>query len=225
MTKMTKFAPMLLAGALFFSGCAANPADNVPAAGVSSPTTATDQTPEAPQTPGENAQAAPAEGTVYGFAEGTEVGFVGSKVTGSHDGGFKKVEGSVTVPGENLEQAVVELRIDMASVYSDTDKLTEHLRTGDFFDVPNNPTSTFKSTGIAKADAGYNVTGDLTMRGVTQSITFPAEITLEGDTVKTKAEFSINRKDFNVAYAGKPDDLIRDEVVIKFDITANKQEA
>ena len=46
---------------------------------------------------------------------------------------------------------------------------------------------------------------------------------MEGDTVKTKAEFSINRKDFNIVYKGKPDDLIREEVVIKFDITANKQ--
>ena len=218
MKKISKLAPVLLAGALLFSGCAENPADNVPAATVSST-----PAPATAEPGGEEAQATPVEGTIYAFADGTEVGFVGSKVTGSHEGGFKKVDGSVTVPAEALEQAVVDLTVDMASVYSDAEKLTGHLKSDDFFDVANNPTATFKSTSITKTEAGFDVTGDLTLRGTTKAITFPAEISVEGDTVKTKAEFSINRKDFNIVYKGKPDDLIREEVVIKFDITANKQ--
>ena len=222
MKKISKLAPILLAGALLFSGCAENPADNVPAATVSS-TPAAAATPTSTETPGEEAQATPVEGTIYAFSNGTEVGFVGSKITGSHEGGFKKVDGSVTVPAEQLEKAVVDLTVDMASVYSDAEKLTGHLKSEDFFDVANNPTATFKSTSITKTDAGYDVTGNLTLRGTTNAITFPAEISVEGDTVKTKAEFSINRKDFNIVYKGKPDDLIRDEVVIKFDITATKQ--
>ena len=217
MKKISKLAPVLLAGALLFSGCAENPADNVPAATVSSTPAAT----ATAEPGGEEAQATPVEGTIYAFADGTEVGFVGSKVTGSHEGGFKKVDGSVTVPAEALEQAVVDLTVDMASVYSDAEKLTGHLKSDDFF--ANNPTATFKSTSITKTEAGFDVTGDLTLRGTTKAITFPAEISVEGDTVKTKAEFSINRKDFNIVYKGKPDDLIREEVVIKFDITANKQ--
>ena len=219
MKKISKLAPVLLAGALLFSGCAENPADNVPAATVSSTPAAT----ATAEPGGEEAQATPVEGTIYAFADGTEVGFVGSKVTGSHEGGFKKVDGSVTVPAEALEQAVVDLTVDMASVYSDAEKLTGHLKSEDFFDVANNPTATFKSTSITKTETGFDVTGDLTLRGTTKAITFPAEISVEGDTVKTKAEFSINRKDFNIVYKGKPDDLIREEVVIKFDITANKQ--
>ena len=219
MKKISKLAPVLLAGALLFSGCAENPADNVPAATVSSTPAAT----ATAEPGGEEAQATPVEGTIYAFADGTEVGFVGSKVTGSHEGGFKKVDGSVTVPAEALEQAVVDLTVDMASVYSDAEKLTGHLKSDDFFDVANNPTATFKSTSITKTEGGFDVTGDLTLRGTTKAITFPAEISVEGDTVKTKAEFSINRKDFNIVYKGKPDDLIREEVVIKFDITANKQ--
>jgi polyisoprenoid-binding protein YceI len=220
MTKTSKLAAMLLTGSLLFSGCAKDPAKDVPSANVSSTPVAQSTT-----TPAARPAATPAEGTVYAFAKGSEVGFVGSKVTGSHDGGFKMVNGSVTVPGENLDQATVDLNIDMNSIYSDDEKLTTHLKSDDFFDIANNPTSTFKSSSIAKTDEGYNVSGDLTLRGVTKAITFPAQISMEGDVVTTKAEFSINRKDFNIVYKGKPDNLIRDDVVIKFDIKADKQGA
>jgi polyisoprenoid-binding protein YceI len=218
MKKNTKLAAVLLAGSLLLSGCAENPADNVPSANVSS-TPVAQSTPQASVTP----DATPVDGTVYAFAEATQVDFVGSKaVMGSQSGGFKKVDGSVTVPGDNLEQAVVDLTIDMESVFSDDPKLTKHLKSEDFFDVPNNPTSSFKSSSIAKLDEGFNVSGNLTLRGVTKTISFPATISVEGDTLTTKAEFSINRKDFNIVYAGKADNLIRDDVVIKFDVTAKK---
>ena len=75
---------------------------------------------------------------------------------------------------------------------------------------------------MLEKDDGYEVTGDLTLHGVTKTISFPAVISLDGDTLSTKSEFYINRKDFNIVYPGKPDDLIRDEVVIKFDLKANK---
>lgn len=204
------------------TGCAKNPADSVPSAQVQTQTPA----PATDVTPGESSSATPSaavDGPVYAFAEGTEVGFVGSKVTGSHDGGFKKVEGSVTVPGDDLQQAVVELTIDMTSIYSDDEKLTGHLKSEDFFAVDQFPQATFKSTSLKQEGDGYTVTGDLTMHGVTKAVTFPAKIAIEGDAVRASAEFSINRKDFNIVYPGKPDDLIRDDVVIKFDVTAPKK--
>ena len=110
----------------------------------------------------------------------------------------------------------------MASVFSDADGLTEHLKTGDFFEVSKFPKSSFKSTKIvadtAKGADNYTVTGDLTMRGVTKSITFPAVIKVSDAEVTVNSEFSINRKDFGIIYAGKADDLIRDDVVIRFDL-------
>lgn len=226
------FALGLLVFAFCAAGCAKNPADSVPSAQVQTPSSpnAVAQSPDVsstavptPTESGTPGQLAAVEGTVYDFAEGTEVGFVGSKITGSHTGGFKKVQGAVTVPGDDLQKSVVELTIDMDSMYSDDEKLTGHLKNEDFFDVPKFPQSTFKSTSVTQEGDGFTVTGDLTMHGVTKSISFPAKIAVEGDTLKTTAEFSINRKDFGVAYAGKPDDLIRDEVVIKFDITAAKK--
>ena len=64
------------------------------------------------------------------------------------------------------------------------------------------------------------VTGELDMRGVKKEITFPATITLTPENVAVKSEFSVNRKNFGIAYAGKADDLIRDDVLIQLDIKA-----
>ncbi len=222
-----KFATLFFSAAVL-AGCAANPADSVPKAGVSTPSASVASQSGTPSAPEANASVTPstsgtpvaAVGTVLPFAEGTEVKFKGSKVTGAHEGGFRKVTGSATVPDGDLTKAVVDVSIDMPSVYSDDEKLTQHLSSPDFFDVAQFPTATFKSTGISKSDAGYTVKGDLTLHGVTKGIEFPAELTLTGSDLTAKAEFAINRKDFSIIYPGKPDDLIRDEVVIKFDLKA-----
>jgi polyisoprenoid-binding protein YceI len=69
----------------------------------------------------------------------------------------------------------------------------------------------------------HTVKGKLTLHGVSKIVTFPATIALSGKEVSGKAEFSINRKDFGIAYAGKADDLIRDGVVLKIDVKAAAQ--
>src|SRR5690606_7289271 len=137
------------------------------------------------------------------------------KVTGSHDGGFNTVSGSIALPGEDLTQAQISVEIDMASTYSDNEKLTEHLKSADFFDVETFPTARFTSTAITKTDAGYELTGNLELHGQTNSITFPAQISHDGTTITANAEFSIKRSDWGITYPGKTDDLIREEVVIK----------
>lgn len=210
---------ILTVSLLALGGCAANPADNVPAAGVSNTPAATSSaTPSATGTP-----EAAVQGTVYTLSPGTEVGFVGSKVTGSHDGGFKKVTGTVTVPDGAIESSAVSIEIDMTSVFSDDEKLTGHLKDEDFFAVDKFPQATFKSTGISKTDAGYDVSGELTLRGVTKAISFPAQIELSDGKLTVKSEFSINRTDFDIVYKGKADNLIREEVVIKFDLSAEEK--
>ena len=67
------------------------------------------------------------------------------------------------------------------------------------------------------------MTGVLDLHGVQKSITFPAKIDVSDSEVGVKAEFSINRKDFKIAYAGAPDDLIRDDVLIKLDVKAPRK--
>ena len=113
------------------------------------------------------------------------------------------------------------INIDTASVTTDDDSLTTHLKTADFFDVAKYPKATFVSTKIEPNTANgatHTITGNFDLHGVKKSISFPAAIQLGPDSVSANAEFSINRKDFGIVYAGKADDLIRDGVVIKLTI-------
>ena len=117
------------------------------------------------------------------------------------------------------------ITIDMNSVTADDPKLTEHLKTADFFDVAKYPQATFESTEIkAGGDKGatHTVTGNLQMHGVTKSITFPATIVVSPGVVTLDSTFSINRKDFGISYAGAADNLIRDEVVLTLKVRAVK---
>lgn len=193
--------------ALAFASCE-NPADNTADASVQ----------EAVEP-----AASTTEGVRYVIAPVSTIAFVGSKVTGSHEGGFKTFSGHFNVNGDD-EVAGGTIVIDMDSTWSDAEKLTEHLKAADFFDVPNHKESTFTITGVEKTGEGtYNVSGNLKLRGTEKNITFPATATKDGETVKVTAEFDIKRKDWGIVYAGKADDLIRDEVVIKFDLTATPE--
>ncbi|HVJ92492.1 MAG TPA: YceI family protein [Labilithrix sp.] len=163
----------------------------------------------------------------YEFNQATsKVEWVGSKVTGKHEGGFKTFAGRVSLVDKAPEKSSVTVEIDTDSLYSDSDKLVSHLKTADFFDVAQFPKASFASTEVkagGERGASQTVTGNLTLHGVTKSITFPATIKVNPGGVDVDAEFSINRKDFGLVYAGKPDDLIRDDVVIKLTIRAQNK--
>ena len=155
-------------------------------------------------------------------AQNSKVEFVASKVTGSHNGSFKDFSGEIDYSGQ-VEKSRVNVTIQTNSVNTDTDGLTTHLKTPDFFDVAKFPTATFASTEIkAGGDKGasHTVTGNFTLHGVTKSISFPATITAAADTITVETTFSINRKDFGINYAGAADNLIRDEVVMTLHINA-----
>ncbi|MEM9081612.1 MAG: YceI family protein [Verrucomicrobiota bacterium] len=158
-------------------------------------------------------------GKKYTFTDSSTIGFVGSKVTGSHEGGFKKFSGHFTVDAG--EPTGGEFTIDMDSTWSDNEQLTGHLKAPDFFNVETFPATTFIVTGFKKnSDSSYDLSGNLTLHGVTKNITFPATVATSDDAIGITAEFDINRKSFNIVYPGKPDDLIRDEVIIKFSLMA-----
>jgi len=205
----------LITTGIFFTGCAENPADDVEKAKVED----ADKTASAPAAP------EPAvEKTVFVFSDSSKIEFTGSKVTGSHDGGFSNFVGKFEVAGDALaprgRHSVI---IDMNSIYTDNEKLTEHLKSEDFFHVDDFPMARFDlDEAVAKGDDQYELSGTLDLHGVAKKITFPATVKVGEATnlVDFNAEFAINRKDFNIVYPGKPDDLIRDEVVMKLTVSA-----
>jgi polyisoprenoid-binding protein YceI len=172
------------------------------------------------------ATAAPASAVKYGFSNAdSKIDFVGAKVTRKHDGSFQSFTGTVNLVDNDPIKSSVTTEIDVASVKTDEEKLTGHLKSGDLFDVAKYPKATFTSTSIkAGGDKGatHTVTGNFQLHGVTKSITFPATLKPSGDTVDVDAEFAINRKDFGVVYPGMPDDLIKDDVLLKLHIHARR---
>ncbi len=206
--KLPLLAPILIA--LGLSACSRNPADDVAKATVEEPDANS-------SSPGEPS----AEARQYTFIEPSSIGFTGSKITGSHSGGFRKFSGHVTVAGDHLADGEHRVVIDMTSTWADHPKLEIHLKSADFFDIETYPEAVFNLDGAEKTgDDNYTFSGELTLRGTTKAISFPGKVTAQGEGYRLESKFSINRKDFNIRYPGKPDDLIRDEVVIALDLHA-----
>ena len=152
--------------------------------------------------------------------------WIGTKVTGKHNGTIKISEGNILVN----ENKVVggKFTLDMATI-EDLDlkgemktKLETHLKSEDFFEVAKHPKASFEIASISEpgADGAVTVTGNLDIKGISKPVSFPAKITYAADkkTGSAKANFNINRKLWKIEYPGKPDDLIRDEVNIDLDL-------
>ena len=122
-------------------------------------------------------------------------------------GQFTKYTGTLNLDPANVAASTIEGEIDVASVDTANADRDNHLRANDFFDAPNHPKITFKSTKIeAKGGDDYVVHGDITIRGVTKPIELEVEYagTSKNPYGKTVAGFSakgaINRKDFGVSF-------------------------
>lgn len=207
--------------ALALAACK-NPATDTAAAKTSDPAPAGDTATAAP---------APLEGAVVHplSAADSRIEWTGSKVTGSHTGLFQKWDGRIELVDGKIESSRVWIEIDTTSIHTDdSEKLLGHLKSDDFFAVEKHPRATFLSTEIkagGEKGATHTITGDLELRGVKKSISFPATIAVSDEKVSGTSEFWINRKDFGLLYTGAADDLIRDEVVIKLTLDASRKEA
>ncbi len=194
-----------------------NPAKDKPQATVSS---------AEPLKPATSAMAAASVATYAIDPATSKVEWEASKVTRKHQGSFGAFTGQVQVPDGKPELAKITLTIEVASIKADEEKLTGHLKSPDFFDAAQFPKATFESTAITPggaAGATHTITGNLTMHGQTKSITFPATVTFDAAHVTAKSEFVLKRKDFGIVYPGLPNDLIREDVLVKLNIDAPKK--
>lgn len=196
--------------------------DNKPAAEVAPAPTAA--APAAPPPAAPAPAAAPVGTPVKADPATSKFEWVAGKVTKDHPGAFTTFAIDGTVNAGTLTS--VKASVDLASVTSDAEKLTEHLKSPDFFDVAKFATASFESTAvepIAGAAAGQpNVTikGALDLHGSKKELSLPATVTANADgSTLLVAEFTLNRQDFGITYPGKPDDLIKDNVLVKVNAT------
>ncbi len=126
-----------------------------------------------------------------------------SKVKGS----FASYDATVEADEKDLQGALIDFKIDVASINTNNEDRDNHLRSADFFDAENHPHITFKANEIAKkGDDEYELTGDLTMKGVTRPATFEVEYGGTGvnpwgvEVVAFSGEGKVNRKDFGLTW-------------------------
>ena len=167
-------------------------------------------------------------------AKTSEVRWLAKKVTGQHNGVVPVKSGQLKVANNSITGG--KIVIDMTGITpldTQSDKLTNHLKSDDFFGVEKFPTSTFEITGV-KAIAGakaaepnVQVEGKLTVKGISHPLSFPATITIADKSLKASAQgVKVDRTLYNVRYgSGKffenlGDKTIEDIFTIDFDLNA-----
>lgn len=142
-------------------------------------------------------------------------------------GNFGSFSGVIRTTDDVLD-STVEATVEMASVNTGDANRDQHLRTSDFFDVETFPTMTFRSTGLSSG-TDYELTGDLTIHGVTRPVTFELEVGGVGSDpfgatrIGFEAKTAVSRKDFGLEYNAALETggvLIGDKVSIELDVEA-----
>jgi polyisoprenoid-binding protein YceI len=147
-------------------------------------------------------------------------------------GTFDEFQGTLEI-GEDITSAKAYGTVNAATINTSEPKRDEHLRSPDFFDTDSYPELTFESTEIKPVDADtFEVTGDLTMHGVTKPITLTAEFTgteqdpWGNERVGLEAIAKIDRSEWDMKFnqaLGSGNMIVSDKVVITLDISAVKQ--
>ena len=164
-------------------------------------------------------------------SEASSLEWVGKKVTGQHNGTIGIKSGTVNFGSGKLDGSFI---IDMTSINvldlegEYKQKLEGHLASDDFFSVADNPTASFKITkAVDKENGKFEVTGNLTIKGITNSITFPATVKESSSgTLKANADITIDRTKWSVKYGsgsffdGLGDKMIYDDIELTLELVA-----
>jgi polyisoprenoid-binding protein YceI len=147
-------------------------------------------------------------------------------------GAFNEFDGKAVIDGEQPEKSSVNVTLQVASVDTRNAQRDAHLRNNDFLDVDNYPTITFTSTAITHEGGNdFVVTGDLTIKDVTKSITIPlqfqgaAKDPFGNDRIGFEGSVVINRKDWGVSWNAALETggvLVSEKVTLEFEISAIK---
>jgi polyisoprenoid-binding protein YceI len=170
----------------------------------------------------------------------SRVRFTGNGVGKNHKGKFKVSEGNVAIANDQITGGsfmndIKSMDLDeKGGIYDE--KLRPHLMSGDFFDAEKFGTAKFEITDVKPYEANdkdssvveganFRVSGNLTLKDVTKNISFPAKIDLDGNTLKAKADFDIDRTQWQMNYGNDKtlgDKFISETVNIELDLKAKK---
>jgi polyisoprenoid-binding protein YceI len=145
-------------------------------------------------------------------------------------GYFRDFKGTVNYDAKDMTKSTVEFTAQVTSVDTGVKGRDDHLRRADFFEVEKFPEMMFKSTKVEKKGKQWMVTGDLTMKGVTKTLTFPFNVVgfakdqRGGTKMGVTAETVINRRDFGVNYGGNLPNgtpMLSDNITVVLQLEAN----
>lgn len=163
----------------------------------------------------------------------SKVFWTGKKVGGEHTGYLSVHSGSIEMNQNTLTDA--EVKMDMNSIVCTdleagewNDRLVGHLKSDDFFSVEKHASSHFDITSVKKLNGtnSYEVKGNLTIKGITNEISFPARIDVNNGMVNATGTAKLDRTEWDIKYrsgrffAGLGDKMIHDDFEITFDIKA-----
>ncbi len=134
-------------------------------------------------------------------------------------GSFKIMEGRIDFDEKDLSAAKFDLKIDIRSISTGNGMMTKKAQTAEWFDTAKYPYAKFKSTKVEKKDGNlYHIIGELTIKGITKTVTVPANYSNSGSKKITfKGTFNVNRIDFKV---GKKSTAVPDIMKVNFEIPA-----
>jgi polyisoprenoid-binding protein YceI len=144
-------------------------------------------------------------------------------------GAFGNVTGTVTLDDKDITKSSVAATIDTTTVSTGVAQRDTHLKSPDFFDVAKNPTVAFKSTAVTKVGGKLQLIGDLTINGVTKSVTLDLDgptppQTMQGKTISGfSASGKITRKEFDFGQKTSASALIGDDVKFTVDVEIDKK--
>jgi polyisoprenoid-binding protein YceI len=148
-------------------------------------------------------------------------------------GAFNEFDGTGVLDGNDVSNSTVEVTIKTESIDTRNAQRDGHLRSNDFLDIPNHPEITFKSTSARQVDEEkFELTGDLTIKGVTKSVTIPFEFqgaaldVFGNNRIGFEGSLPISRADYGITWNAALETggvLVSDKIVLEFEISAIKQ--